>query len=291
MTSATPVIITDSSCDLPAQLFDTLGADLVKLHFTIDGTDYADDFGRSMPHADFYRLLRAGAMPTTTAVPIADYIDAFTRAAEEGRPAILLGLAAALSSSHEASLTAAQMVMDGMPGADIRVVDTLNASAALGFFVYEAARRVADGLDIDTLEAWALAARHRVNGYFTVESLEHLRRGGRISDVVAFAGSVLDLRPVIRLDERGGLVPAGQARGRRKSMKALADIVAQRAEEPEHRTVFIAHGDAPDDAAALEEMVLERAPFCEVVVCELGPVIASHAGPGMLAVVFEGPER
>lgn len=291
MSDATPLIITDSSCDLPPELVDRLGIEVVSLRFTIEGQDFADDFGQSMAHTEFYGRLRGGAMPTTTAVPITDYVAAFTRAAEAGRPALLLGLAAALSSSHEASLAAAAMVNERYPGADIRVIDTLNASAALGYFVYQAARRASDGLDIDTLEEWALATRSRVNGYFTVDSLEHLRRGGRIPDVVALAGSMLDLRPVIRLDPRGALVPSGQARGRRKSIKALVDVAEQRANDAGSQVAFIAHGDAPEDAQALREQLLARVPFADVVVCELGPVIASHAGPGMLAVVFDGPER
>lgn len=286
-----PVLVTDSECDLPAGLFAGLGAEVVYLHFLLDGAEYPDDFGQSMAHAEFYRRLRAGAQPTSTAVPLADYLDVFTRCAEAGRPALLLGLSSKLSSSYEASLTAAKMVMDSHPGADIRVVDSLCASAALGFLVWHAAGQIRGGATIDELETWALDARHRVNGYFTVETLEYLRRGGRIPDVVAFAGMALDLRPILRLDPAGGLVFVSPARGRRKSIRAMVDIAVQRATDAASSVVFIAHGDAPEDAEEIRRQLLEHLPFREVVICELGPVIATHSGPGMLAVVFWGPER
>jgi DegV family protein with EDD domain len=291
VSSATPVLITDSSCDLPAPVFEQLGVELLELRFTIDGQEYADDLGTTMPHAEFYARLRAGATPTTAAVPLAEYVEAFTRCAEAGRPALLLGLTAALSSSHEAALTAARMVNEEYSGADIRVVDSVAASAALGFLVLEAAERIAEGYDIDALERWALEARLRVNGYFALETLEHLRRGGRIPDVVAYAGAMLDLRPVLRIDPHGALMPAGQGRGRRKSIKALVDIVEQRVVDSGSQRVVIAHGDALEDAETLQELLLARVPFKDVLVTELGPVIATHVGPGMLAVVCCGKTR
>lgn len=287
----TPLVITDSSCDLPAAMVAEFGFEVLKLRFTLDGEEYADDLGATMPAADFYARVRAGALPTTAAVPLAEYIEVFTRAAEAGRPAILLGLSSALSSTYEAALSAARMVTESHPGADLRVVDSRNASAALGFFLCELAGQIREGADIDAVERWVLDNRLRVNGYFTLETLEHLRRGGRIHDLVAQAGTMLDIRPVLRIDADGELVFAGQARGRRKSMKSLVDIVAQRAVCPETQTVLIGHGDAAGDAEALREQLLARVPFRDVIVTELGPVIGTHVGPGMLALVCWGPDR
>jgi DegV family protein with EDD domain len=272
-------------------MLETLGLELVSFRFTIDGEEYVDDLGMTMSHAEFYGRMRAGAHPTTAAVPMADYLEVFTRCAESGRPAIMLGLASHLSSAHEAALGAAEMVRGWHPGADIRVPDTINASATLGFLVLEAAERIAAGMGIDELERWVLQERCRINGYFTVDTLEHLRRGGRIPNIVAYAGTMLDVRPILRIDGKGALVLVGQSRGRRKSIKALADVAVQRAEEASSHRVFIAHGDALEDAEALREMVLERLPFAEATITELGPVMAAHAGPGMLAVVFWGKGR
>jgi len=173
------------SCALPGPVVADLGVEVVNLRFHMDGQEFTDDLGASMSHSEFYARVRAGSDPTTAAVPIAEYLETFTRCAETGRPALLLGLAGALSSTYEAALTAAEMVADSHPGSDIRVVDSACASAALGLLVMEAARLVETGIGIDALEDWALSARERVNGYFTLETLEHLRRGGRIPDVVA----------------------------------------------------------------------------------------------------------
>jgi DegV family protein with EDD domain len=282
----TPVLITDSSCDLPAGLVADLGLKLVSLRFTIDGHEYVDDLGVTMSHAEFYRRMRAGAHPTTAAVPLSDYLDVFTQCAEDGRAALLLGLAEHLSSSHEAALTAASMVNAEHPGADIRVVDTVNASASLGFLVIEAAERVAEGYDIDAIERWAVDSRLRVNGYFTLDTLEHLRRGGRIPNIVAAAGTMLDVRPMLRIDGKGALVLAGQSRGRKKSIKALVDIAEQRAVSPASHRILVAHGDAAEDAETLRRLLRERMSFKDIMTTELGPVMAAHAGPGMLAVVF-----
>ncbi|HEY5548832.1 MAG TPA: DegV family protein [Coriobacteriia bacterium] len=286
-----PLLITDSSCDLPTEVLDGLGVEVLHLGFSIGDEHHVDDLGASMSHASFYDLMRGDAAPTTSAIPIGDYVAAFERAGAAGRPVLLLGLSSALSSSYEAALAARDMVIAKRPHSDIRIVDSLNASLALGLLVYLAAGRIAAGADIDALEGWVLEARTGVNGYFTLESLEHLRRGGRISDVAAFAGTMLDVRPVLRIDAHGQLVFAGQARGRRKSMKALVDVIEQRVIAPEGQTIFVAHGDAGADAELLEAMVRERVPFADVVLAEIGPVIGSHVGPGMLAVVFVGRDR
>lgn len=287
----TPVLITDSSCDLPSALVAEVGLEVVHLRFTLDGEQFTDDFGATMPPAEFYARLRAGSFPTTTAVPVADYLEVFTRCAESRRSALLLGLTGTLSSTHEAALVAAAMVAASHPGSDIRVVDSFSASAALGLLVLEAARLIEAGTGIDELERWALEARTRVNGYFVLETLEFLRHGGRIPDLVAYAGAKLDVRPVLRLDGRGAIVLAGQARGRHKSMKALVDAIERRVVEPERQTALIAHGDAVADAEALQRMLRERVPFADTRITGLGPVMAAHAGPGMLAIACFGQPR
>jgi DegV family protein with EDD domain len=286
-----PVLITDSCCDLPPALLDKIGVEVLHLRYLIGDEEHIDDLGATMSYEHFYDLMRDGATPTTSAIPLGEYVEAFERAAVAGRPVLLIGLSSALSSTFETARTARDMVVAKHPGADIRVIDSLNASTALGLLVFEAANRLAAGADIDGLEGWALDARTRVNGYFTLESLEHLRRGGRISDAMAFAGTMLDVRPVLRIDAHGELVFAGQARGRRKSMSALVDVIAKRVVDPETQTVFVAHGDAEADAVALVASLAERVPFCEVRVTELGPVIGSHVGPGMLAIVCWGKDR
>lgn len=291
MSCAAPLLITDSSCDLPSEIIERIGVGMLHLRFRLGGDEHVDDLGATMSHERFYALMREGATPTTAAVPLSEYVEAFESAVAQGRPVLLLGLSSALSSTYETALTARDMVVADHPGADVRVIDSLNASVALGLLIVEAAKMLERGARIDTLTTWALEARTRVNGYFTLESLEHLRRGGRISDALAFAGTMLDVRPVLRIDATGQLVFAGQTRGRRKSMKALVDVAAQRVSDPGNQTAFVGHGDALEDAHAMRDLLLERVGFAGVVIAEIGPVIGSHVGPGMLAVVFSGADR
>jgi DegV family protein with EDD domain len=282
-------LVTDSCCDLPRELLAGLGVTVLEYPVVLDGVEQASVDGMPMLHAEFYAKVRAGAAPSTAAIPIHVYADAFRTAAEAGRPVVLVGLSSALSGSYEGALTARDMVLDEYPGADVRVIESLNASIALGALVIASARRLADGASIDELEAWLLPARTRMNGYFTLDTLEHLRRGGRISDVAAMAGTMLDIKPVLRIDESGALVIAERIRGRRKSMKALVDVTGRRYVGGE--IMLVAHGDALDDAALLAEMLTARLGVAPTLVTEVGPVIGSHVGPGMLAVAFFGIER
>lgn len=288
---ARPVLVTDSCCDLPRDVLEAAGVVVLEYPVVLDGEDAVDEHGAPLTNSAFYDRVRAGAAPSTAAIPIPSYAEAFRSAAREGRPAILLGLSAALSGTFDRALTARDMVLAEAPDADIRVVESLNASVALGLLVLDAAGRLAEGADADALEAWLAGARTRVNGYFTLETLEHLRRGGRISDVAAMAGTMLDIKPVLRIDEQGGLVIAQNVRGRKKSMRALVDTLESRVDGQDRRTVVIGHGHAAEEAEALRAMVLERVPFERAIVTEVGPVIGSHVGPGMLAVAFAGAAR
>lgn len=289
--SLAPVLITDSCCDLPPEMLAEAGVAVLEYPLVLDGENAVDERGRALSHAAFYDRVRAGAAPSTAAIAIPAYAAAFRDAAEQGRPAVLVGLSAALSGTFERALTARDLVLADVPDADIRVVESLNASVALGLLVLEAARLVTGGADADALVAWLETERTRVNGYFTLETLEHLRRGGRISDVAAMAGTMLDIKPVLRIDDAGGLVIAEKVRGRKKSMRALVDTLERRLDGPPRRTVVIGHGDAPAEAEALREQLLERVAFDEAIVTEVGPVIGSHVGPGMLALAFLGRER
>jgi DegV family protein with EDD domain len=286
-----PVVITDSCCDLPDADIERLGLVVPPYPVVLDGVEALDAEGRPLSHAAFYDRVRGGAAPSTAAIPIPAYAEAFRTAAGAGRPALLVGLSGHLSGTFDRALAARDQVLEELPGADIRVIESLNASVALGVLVAETATRVADGGSADDVEAWLLPARTRVNGYFTLDTLEHLRLGGRISDVAAMAGTVLDIKPVLRIDRNGGLVIGEKVRGRRKSIKALVETAARRAVDPEGQAVYVGHGDAAEEAEELREMLLERVPFGRVTVTEVGPVIGSHVGPGMLAVGFVGRER
>jgi len=285
------LLITDSCCELPRATVDELGIVVTPFSFLLDGESHLDELGDAMSHAEFYSAMRNGAEPTTAQVPIGAYVEAFKTAAAAGVPAILLSFSSALSGTFEACLLARSTVLKEFPAADIRIIDTLCASAAQGLLVLEAGRRAVAGASADELEAWVLQSRQHIHGYFTLETLEHLRRGGRLSDVAAAAGAMLDVRPVLRIDPLGRLKIDRAVRGRKKSVRALVDLFAERAVDPGEHAIVIGHADCADEAAALAVTLRERADIGEIVTLNVGPVIGTHTGPGMLAVSFFGAAR
>ena len=290
--SASPYILaTDSCCDLTQALAVRLDLTVLEFPFTLDGEQHFDDLGVSMPSSEFYTRMRGGSAPTTAQVPMAVYLEAFTKAAESGTPLLFLSFSSALSGTYDTAVLARDSVVAEHPGADIRIVDTLSASALQGFLVLEAARRREAGDGIDELEAWVSQRRGAANGYFTLDTLEALRRGGRINDVTAAAGAMLDVKPILRVNASGELVIDRPVRGRKKSLRALADVVSERASNPAESLVIVAHADALQDAEGVANALQERCGVGELVMLDVGPVIGSHTGPGMVAAVFWGRER
>jgi len=285
------VLATDSCCDLPRSLAVDLDLAVLEFPFTMDGVEHLDDLGQSMPASVFYDAMRSGAAPTTAQVPLPSYVGLFSAAAEAGTPLLFLSFSSALSGTYHSALVARDSVIAKYPEADIRVVDTLLASTAQALLVMGAARNRLAGAGIDDLEAWLTANLPRVNGYFTIDTMEPLRRGGRVSDFAALAGAVLDVKPVLKIDATGELVVDRPVRGRKKSLRALVDAFAERVTDASTEMVVVAHGDSPDDAALLERLLAERVGLGEVVKLDVGPVIGSHTGPGMVAVAFWGKER
>lgn len=282
-------LYTDSCCDLPHDIVERLGVSVLSFPYVMDGVEHLDDLGRSLSPRAFYDAMRGGSQPTTAQVPLPAYLDAFTAAAEAGEPIVFASFSSALSGTHGSALVARDAVLAEHPDAEIHVIDTRCASAVEGLVVHEAARKRDAGLSAGELAEWLTVSRTRAHGAFTLESLEHLRRGGRISDVAAVAGAMLDVRPVLRINAAGELVIDRAVRGRKKSVRAILDRFDELS-DPGAATAIVAHGDAPDEAAALEDALRERT-AAEIVRCDVGPVVGSHTGPGMLAVVFWGAER
>ncbi len=282
------MLLIDTCSDLPAAVVEELGVEVLNFPYTLGGAEYVDDFGRTHSHAEFYAAMRGGAHPTTIQVPRASFIDVFTKYAKAGEPLLYLGFSSALSGTFDLAWVARNEVLEQYPDAEIRLVDTKAAAVAEGLLVYEAAKRWSGGMPLAEVEAWVLAERPRLNGWFIVDDLETLRRGGRLNGAVAAAGTLLDVKPLLHVTDDGRLELKRSIRGRGKSMRALADLVAERAVEPASQTIAIAHGDAAEDAEALKALITERVEVADIITMQTGPVIGAHTGPGMLAVVFWG---
>ena len=285
-------LIVDSCCDLPYQVVDVPGVELIAFPFIMDDGEHADDLCKSMPAHDFYEAMRKGARPTTAQVPVNVFAEVFGRAVESGIPTVYLSFTSGLSGSFDTAVLVRDQLIADHPDAELLVVDTRLASVAEGLLVYEAIRQRSRGLSASELAAWAQEARYFVNELFMVDDLEALRRGGRIPASVAFAGAKLDVKPLLDIAEDGTLSLVGVARGRKKGIKQLAEFYRKRTGDtiPERHRVIIGNSDCPKDSDRLKD---ELAKVDESLVClesSIGPVIGSHVGPGMLALVFWGPD-
>jgi len=286
-----PVLVIDSCSDLTAPIVEDLGLEELHFPFVLADEERTDDFGRTLPHAALFAAMRDGDHPTTAQVPLAEMEALFRRHAQAGNTVIYLGFSSGLSGTFESAHLARAAVLADIPEADIRLVDTLSASIIEGLLVHTAARRLAEGASADEIVAWVERERLHVNGLFTLENLESLRRGGRISDAAAAAGTMLDIKPILTMDRQGKLVLKKSVRGRKRSLTTLVDMVVDRMNGEAPQMIAVGHADVPEDAERIRAAIIERIAPDEILMLEIGPVIGAHVGPGMVAVAFFGAER
>ena len=286
------VILTDSSADLGADMARQLDIEVLPLSFTIDQKTYHNypDNREMDPHA-FYEMLRQGQVATTAAVNVAQYTDALEPLLQEGKDVLVLAFSSGLSTTYNSSRIAVSELQEKYPERKIHTVDTLCASLGQGLLVYLAAREREKGRSIEEVRDWAEENKLHLCHQFTVDDLHFLKRGGRISATTAVVGSMLQIKPVLHVDNEGHLINIGKARGRQSSLKALVDKMEKTAIDPAHQIVFISHGDCLEDARTVEKMVKDRFGVKEVYINYVGPVIGAHSGPGTLALFYVGSER
>lgn len=285
-------LLIDSCCDLPLEVIDKPGITLLRFPFIVDGAEYEDDLFQSMTAKEFYDRMRKGADCSTAQIPITVLQEAFEQAAQSGIPTVYLGFSSGLSGTYSTAEIVAAGVREQYPDAELYTVDTHLASIAEGVLIYEAIRQWEKGLTAKELADWAEEARNYVNEQFTLDSLEWLKKGGRIPSSVAFAGSKLDVKPVLEISLDGKLALTGACRGRKKSMRQLIDYYQKRTqdiEEPKH--VIIGHADCLKDAEKLQDMLLKVDDSLLISMTSIGPVIGCHVGPGMLALSFMGKDE
>ena len=286
------VLITDSSADLSQEMVQELGVTVLPLSFTIQGKTYRNyPDNREMDLPLFYDMLRAGELATTSAVNVAEYTQAVEPILQEGKDVLILAFSSGLSSTYQASVLAAGELREEYPDRKIYTVDTLCASLGQGLLVYLAAQEQRKGKSIEEVRDWAEETKLHLCHQFTVDDLHFLKRGGRISATTAVVGSMLQIKPVLHVDNEGHLINIGKARGRQASLKALVDKMEKKVTEEGRKTVFISHGDCRKDAVTVADMVRERFGTQDIRINFVGPVIGAHSGPGTLALFYLGTER
>ena len=285
-------IVTDSTCDLPANIVTDLGITVIPMEFQLDGTTYLNyPDGRDYDFHAFYDALRAGKASTTSQVNYQTFLDTFTPILESGRDILYLAFSSGLSGTYNGSVIAANDLMEKYPGSKVISVDTLAASVGEGLLVYTAAKKREEGLSLDELAQWVTDNRLHLCHWFTVDDLNHLKRGGRISPAVAIIGTALGIKPVMHVDDEGHLIPVSKVRGRRKSLDALVEHMAETCDQPESQPIFIGHGDSKEDAEYVAKLVRQKFKVKNIILNYIGPVIGSHSGPGTLALFFFGTHR
>lgn len=282
-------IVTDSCCDFTREQYEKLGLVWVSLTLRYQGVE-RDGFTEPAELHDFYDGIRAGEMPTTSAANPDTWAKAMEGALQEGKDVLCLTFTSALSTTHQSAVIAANELREKYPERKILVVDTLCAALGQGLLVYNACKKRDAGYSLEELHAWVEENKLHICHWVTVDDLNHLKRGGRISAATALVGGMLGIKPIIHVDDQGRLVNIGKCRGRKAAMELLSDKLAQTGTDVE--TIFIAHGDCPQDAAALEKLCREKCPRVKnVMTGYVGGVIGAHTGPGVLVVFFLGEHR
>ena len=286
------VIVTDSSCDLPAELAQELELAVLPLTLTLGGKEYANYLdGREIGFSEFYGRIRQGEAAVTAAANLEGYLSIMEPILQAGKDILLLVFSSGLSSTYQVSLLAAEELSQKYPQRKILPVDTLCASMGQGLLVYLAARQRGEGKSLQEVRDWVEKEKYHLCHWFTVDDLMYLKRGGRLNAATALVGTALGIKPVLHIDNEGHLINMGKARGRRASLTALVDKRAELAVEPQGQVAFISHGDCLEDAKAVEQMLKQRLGVKKVIISYVGPVIGAHTGPGVVALFFLGKER
>lgn len=291
MSEARCNLIIDSCCDLPTDLINVDGVTLLEFPYLMDEQEFSDDLFTTITPHEFYEKMRKGADCSTAQIPYLVLETAFKEALESGIPTVYIGFSSGLSGTFSTAELIADQLKDEYPHGELYVVDSKLASIAEGVLIFEAIRQRNKGLTAKEMVGWVNEAHNYVNEQFTLDSLEWLKKGGRIPASVAFAGSKLDVKPVLAISLDGTLSLTGVARGRKKSIRQLVDFYESHVDETGvGMHVIIGNADCPKDAEKLKEMLLKVDPTLLFLDAAIGPVIGSHVGPGMLAVAFMGKD-
>ena len=285
-------IITDSSCDLPDSLVKELELEVLPLAFIMDGKTYRNyPDNREMSPKDFYNKEREGVMATTNAVNVGEASDAIESVLKQGRDVLVLAFSSGLSTTCNSFQIAAGDLAEQYPDRKIIVVDTLCASLGQGMFVYQAAKLRQAGKSMEEVRDWAEQNKLRQCHWFTVNDLFFLKKGGRVSAATAVVGTMLQIKPVMHVDNEGHLIKVDTARGRKASLNALVDKVGELAENPAAQTMFISNSDCAEEAQYVADQITAKYGTEEIIINSIGPVIGAHTGPGCVALFFMGKHR
>lgn len=285
------VIVTDSCCDFDRELIQSLDLTVIPLSVQL-GADRFRNTPEEAPESHvFYTRLKQGEPAQTSAPNVEEFKQVFLPFLQQEKDVLYLGFSSALSGTYHNAAIAAQELAEEIDQAKVTAVDTLCASMGQGLLVDLAVQEKRKGKSLEEVRDFVLATMPRLCHWFTVGDLSQLRRGGRLSAGKAIVGNLLNIKPVLHVDDEGRLVPMESAKGRKKSVEALLKHMEETVIDPETQRIYISHGDCLADAQALAAMIQERLHVVSVTIGDVGPVIGAHSGVGTLALFFLGTKR
>lgn len=285
-------IFTDATADLNNDLLSGLpNVVIIPMEVLVGSGVYTYGPKGNLDTSQFYKMLREGEFSSTSQITPETYRAYFVPYLEKGYDILYMGFSSGLSGTMNSAYICARELEEEFPDRKIICVDTLCASVGEGLLVREAAKRQAEGMDIEDVAMWAAGNCLSVCHWVSVDNFEHLKHGGRVSNVTAIAGSVLNIKPLLHVDEEGKLKVVEKPRGHKQALKAKLLRMKEEWNPEKGNLVIIGHGDCPDRAKEYKERILEQHPDAEVHIAEVGPVIGSHTGPGIIVVVYWGNNR
>lgn len=284
------VLLIDSGSDVPIDFINQPNIVGLPLGCNYKGKDIDDYFGQNIDSREFYEGLRAGEVYTTSQVNVFKFEEIFRKFALEGKSVIYLALSSGLSGTSNSGKIAALNIVEEFPESDITVTDTLCASLGIGLLAYKVYDMMKEDKSKEEIINFIESTKLKVNHYFTVDDLFHLKRGGRVSASAAAVGTLLSVKPILHMDDEGKLIPLSKVRGRKKAIMELAKFFIEKSGE-EPQLIAISHGDCLEDAKTLEELCRKSGKVTDCVINHLGPTIGSHTGAGLLSLFFIGSNR
>ena len=283
-------IITDSCCDFTDAEYKAMKVTCVPLSVMWDGQCH-NHFSNESELKDFYQQMRNGLIATTSALNPNNWIEAMEPFLKEGKDLLVIAVSSGISTTYQSAMIAASELKEIYPQRIINVVDSLSGSLGEGLLLWYACRMRDAGEALDNVTAWLRDHCRRICHWVTVNDLSNLRRSGRLSSASAFVGTMLDIKPIIKVTEEGKLVSDAKVRGRRASIRMLAQKFAQHRSDSEEDLITIAHGDCPEDAETLAEILKNEYGVKHILKGYVGPILGAHTGPGVLGLFHIGTKR
>lgn len=286
-------IFTDTCSDLPIDYVKGKGLQFARLTCSYNGQTYYDDFGQSLSHKQFFDDVRNGEVPLTSQPSVDEFYQKFKSIVDSGKDILYICVSTGLSGTENSATIAKDMILEEKPEAKIAIVNVLTASLGQGIMVMKAFEMKEEGKSMDEIVGYIESNKQRLNTFMTVDDLNHLKRGGRLSSAAAIIGMILHIKPTLMIDSEGKVAVIGKARGRKSSINKLAELVTERIENAEEQIIGICHGDCLEEALKLKEIISEKikVKVKDVIINFTGPAVGTHGGPGNLAVFFMGRDR